>query len=767
MSDASDNFELSSRSSHRQNTNRWGHHDGDDQPAHVYAPSVDAERRRQQLLQLMLIFSMLFIMLTSPNQQQPAQATPSDQSGAPASPMSREYASTLQRVLQDKRDDRYIYPVNASGIYRGDWVAPVQSAPSTNATPATPHAAQRVQGKMFMQLRSLGVADVNNFEFIYGVVKLYGAGQGSADLLFPLQGVSVPLLGIVSLMSTPLKSHVLFMQLPKRASGGAPSRNGSAEPSSPNRRLSSLAASAAPPDVNPLYSVRESARGESALLSGDSQLFLRELRAPPGERSAAPSARRRLTLSANDSAIVNWLAVGDTGVRIFLVDLARVAALPPAAMNESMRRCGMDADFLDRTSVAVVGEQELPTNFKSLQASPSQTGANGLASSCPFSLILSSQAIGESRGDSARAQAAMESFTSIIEGNVRSGDCGLEFNVTSSTYHIKLEKLESKARDYSFMATAVCLIQIALLVLQLKHAQNPAVATKISIAGMCAHALLDAALCVGHLLLCAAVPKIFFGLLIWISILKLFIFCIFEMRTIITIYQARYSHELQVEGWEGLRRRLASVHLRFYAVFFVLLMLFSALYTRPTLLVPIFYSVWVPQIIYNAVHDTRRALHPSYVVGMSLSRLLIPLYFLWCPKTFLKLIFTKVPNTFAAGAALIVYTAAQVAVLLLQDKLGSRFFLPSRFQAHKYDYYRAVPRADESFIDEAEAGLTAEAERPSSHECVICYNDIALSKGRYMVTPCEHLFHTECLKQWLEIKLECPVCRHALEPCDD
>jgi hypothetical protein len=29
----------------------------------------------------------------------------------------------------------------------------------------------------------------------------------------------------------------------------------------------------------------------------------------------------------------------------------------------------------------------------------------------------------------------------------------------------------------------------------------------------------------------------------------------------------------------------------------------------------------------------------------------------------------------------------------------------------------------------------------------------------YMKTPCNHKFHEVCLRDWLNIKLECPTCR--------
>ena len=64
---------------------------------------------------------------------------------------------------------------------------------------------------------------------------------------------------------------------------------------------------------------------------------------------------------------------------------------------------------------------------------------------------------------------------------------------------------------------------------------------------------------------------------------------------------------------------------------------------------------------------------------------------------------------------------------------------------------------DSSDVEEGETGEL---------QCLICMCELErpLRRRDYMVTPCNHLFHTECLQRWLEVKLECPTCRHSIPP---
>jgi hypothetical protein len=47
-------------------------------------------------------------------------------------------------------------------------------------------------------------------------------------------------------------------------------------------------------------------------------------------------------------------------------------------------------------------------------------------------------------------------------------------------------------------------------------------------------------------------------------------------------------------------------------------------------------------------------------------------------------------------------------------------------------------------------------------DCSICYETIDVVRQSYMLAPCDHLFHRDCLCQWMDVKMECPICRTEL-----
>lgn len=162
------------------------------------------------------------------------------------------------------------------------------------------------------------------------------------------------------------------------------------------------------------------------------------------------------------------------------------------------------------------------------------------------------------------------------------------------------------------------------------------------------------------------------------------------------------------------------------------------------LILLLMYSFWVPQIITNIIRDSRKPLHPHYILGMTVTRLAIPLYIFGCPYNFMRI---EPDKTWCI--CLSIFIGLQASILLLQHYLGSRCFIPRQILPEKYCYYRRFDKDANHVTD-----------------CVICMTAIDLThrSNDCMVTPCDHLFHSGCLQRWMDIKMECPTCRGPLPP---
>ncbi|TXG53083.1 hypothetical protein EZV62_022252 [Acer yangbiense] len=53
----------------------------------------------------------------------------------------------------------------------------------------------------------------------------------------------------------------------------------------------------------------------------------------------------------------------------------------------------------------------------------------------------------------------------------------------------------------------------------------------------------------------------------------------------------------------------------------------------------------------------------------------------------------------------------------------------------------------------------------TGEQCVICLEEFSKG-GEIVMIPCSHVCHRNCIVKWLEMALNCPVCRFALEKSD-
>ncbi|KAL3916228.1 MAG: hypothetical protein SGILL_005273 [Bacillariaceae sp.] len=402
-----------------------------------------------------------------------------------------------------------------------------------------------------------------------------------------------------------------------------------------------------------------------------------------------------------------------------------------------------------------------------------------------------------------------QALVMTINGTIMSSSCDFVANVNATAIRTDWEFTTSKAINYSFYMMLTCLTQIVLLLRQLLHTQAQSAATRVSLMCIGWQTVVDALLCLVHIYLSLAMQPLFTAFAS-VAFFKLLIFCVIEMKYMAIIIQARNASN-GGNTIELLRRQIAMLHLRFYvALMTSCLGFFYSGETYRTAYMLLLYSFWVPQIIQNIVTEAKRPLHPYYVYGMSLSRLVAPLYIFAFQNNFLKEVYPESPTNVFMCELLILWVGIQAGILEAQGRYGARFMIPARFLPPKFDYNRPIPpsllppgsqvaspteelksersspatevrklvvpkrdtspfaagtrnRMKGSRLHRGESGMTAETvtaapKNPSmpKFDCVICYNDIDVNnRTGYMLAPCDHLFHKDCLVQWMEVKMEC------------
>ena len=409
-----------------------------------------------------------------------------------------------------------------------------------------------------------------------------------------------------------------------------------------------------------------------------------------------------------------------------------------------------------------------------------------------------------------------------INGTVASENCNFTANVNATAIRTNWQNTTGKAFNYSFYMLLASLTQIVVLLRQLLHTQSQSAAVRVSLLCIGWQTVIDALICLIHIYLALAMQPVFTAFAS-IAFFKLLIFCVIEMKYMAIIMQARNASN-GGNTTELLRRQVAMLHLRFYvALVGSFLAFFYAGESYRTIYMLILYSFWVPQIVQNVVTEAKHPMHPYYIYGIAISRLVAPIYVFAVKDNFLKEVYPESPTNLLMVQLIVLWVALQTGLLVAQGKYGARFMIPARFLPPKFDYNRPIPQymmpaeaIDSSNLTPSE---TLEIERATTgapdfqplisrqvensqtscsgtrkrtkgqratrtessmtsesvhnhlpadpglpqFDCVICYNDIDIRNRRgYMLAPCDHIFHKDCLMEWMNQKMECPICRTEL-----
>jgi hypothetical protein len=121
---------------------------------------------------------------------------------------------------------------------------------------------------------------------------------------------------------------------------------------------------------------------------------------------------------------------------------------------------------------------------------------------------------------------------------------------------------------------------------------------------------LDCYLGFAHLIAAVAVDRLFFWFVF--SAMSLFVaFSVFEMRILLMIWKARRADTFN-QGWNAQRDEMSKLFVRFYGAMSVgIAVIYLA---RDAWILLPFFSFFAPQVISDAIRDTRHALTKRYIV---------------------------------------------------------------------------------------------------------------------------------------------------------
>ena len=281
-------------------------------------------------------------------------------------------------------------------------------------------------------------------------------------------------------------------------------------------------------------------------------------------------------------------------------------------------------------------------------------------------------------------------------------------------------------------------------------------------------------------------------------------FSIIDLRLLYVVWSLKNTH--LITDPLVLRRKLIQFYLFFYLImFFCFLFVMKFYFDKIYILIEIVIT-WIPQIVYNSIYKNKVSFPIIYIILIDLNRIFPSLYFRCYSNNFFQF---SPDYLFVIIIFILLFIFSSF--LYSQSIFGSRWFLPESFKQKSFDFYKTEKEIKEiknnidsleciiclSPIFQNEDNLNNNNNNNSSEYISINVNDtdedISIKSGEkvynnnnnkrkchwdyfldfherswnisnkpIMITPCQHIFHSNCLEEWLQMKKECPSCRRDL-----
>ena len=412
--------------------------------------------------------------------------------------------------------------------------------------------------------------------------------------------------------------------------------------------------------------------------------------------------------------------------------------------------------------------------------------------------------------------------------------CGFSLKFKGNILKNNYSKMKKKINFYLYLLISISILSmISTTILTQNIYNNHSVLSALNMFSVSQNLIWHSYCCMSNISLAMNHPRFTIEFCI-VSCFYLFNFTIFDSRLLFSYWKVQSSI---LTNTLFLRLKLR-FYLLFYICFFASFFFLCTFFYDYFYIIILIFILWVPQILQNIIKNNKFIFPLIYIIGNTLDRIIIPLYFRGFDNFF------SVKKNLLFILFILSFIVLCIIILYLQLFFGNRFFLSEKYQKEDFNYYKTKEE------------LIAYKENIASEECVICLfpifdiekennnsneinnnskktNNDEILKGeeviaslnsdhlnnnlyikantnpdeqilkleikdygkeitnklsfkqilriifcknffsfyklneniynkQYMLTPCHHVFHTECLETWFERKKECPNCRTQL-----